>query len=88
MDLKNFLKQRDILYTLCAASISSQIVLIADVLTSSFIVPVMNKNAQQRIENFSIDMKGIKIELGKLIIAIIRLMIVLLTLFILFKFLH
>jgi len=78
MNLGNFLKQRDIIYTLCAASISTQIVLIADLITTSFVMPIINNNTppDNTVEKFVVDFKGSKIEAGKLLIAVIRLIIV------------
>ena len=90
MELGKFLKQRDIIYTLCAASISAQIVIIADALTSSCIVPILNKTSyhindtqktEKKIENFVVDMGGAKIELGKIFISIMRLIIVIIILY-------
>lgn len=75
MDLGRFLKQRDIIYTLCAASISTQIVLIADLVTTSCIIPLIN-NDSNNVENFIVNINGAKMELGKLLVAIIRLLIV------------
>ena len=78
MDLSKFLKQRDIIYTLCAASISTQIVIIADLLTTSCIIPMINKNSHESntVENFIVNINGAKMEVGKLLVAIIRLIIV------------
>lgn len=90
MELGKFLKQRDIIYTLCAASISAQIVIIADALTSSCIIPIMNRQSstERTVENFVVDMGGAKIELGKIIIAIIRLIIVMLILYTAYYFMY
>lgn len=86
MELGRFLKQRDIIYTLCAASISTQIVLIADLITNSCVMPLINRNSEyeKQVENFSIRMHGAKIELGKLFVAIVRLLIVTLLLYLIY----
>lgn len=88
MDLGRFLKQRDIIYTLCAAALSTQIVLIADLITTSFIVPVINKTNHKptiAVENFTVDLKGAKIEVGKFLIAIIRLLIIIVILYLIYQ---
>ena len=86
MDLGKFLKQRDIIYTLCAASISTQIVLIAELITYSFIMPIINHrtNEGDNVENFIVQINGAKIEVGKLLVAIIRLSIVALILYLIY----
>lgn len=78
MDLGKFLKQRDIIYTLCAASISTQIVIIADLITSSIIMPLIDRNVNtgDNIENFYVQVNGAKMEIGKMLVALIRLGIV------------
>lgn len=85
MELGQFLKQRDVIYTLCAASISTQIVLVADLITNSCIMPIIDKNHNdKKIENFTLNVKGAKIELGKLLIAIVRILIIILILYIIY----
>lgn len=85
MELGQFLKQRDVIYTLCAASLSSQIVLIADLVTNSLIMPLINKNNDdKKIENFVVNLKGAKMEIGKLLIAIIRVLIVVIILYVIY----
>lgn len=87
MDLGKFLKQRDIIYTLCAAAISTQIVLIAELITYSFIMPFINMHTEDKtVENFVVNVNGAKIELGKLLVAIIRLAIVVLILYLIYCF--
>lgn len=98
MDLGKFLKQRDIIYTLCAATISTQIIIMSDILTNSFIMPLLNNNGMpsqindksnnsfnsDNIENFTVDIKGAKMEMGKLFIALIRLIIIFIILYIIY----
>lgn len=86
MELGKFLKQRDIIYTLCAAALSTQIVLIADLLTTSCIMPIINKNSRKdkTVENFVVSFRGAKIEAGKLLIAIIRFIVVALLLYLVY----
>jgi large-conductance mechanosensitive channel len=78
MDLGRFLKQRDIIYTMCAISITTQLILVAEIITNSFILPVINRNTvdDNKIENFVVQLKGAKIELGKLLAIIIRMIVI------------
>lgn len=86
MELGKFLKQRDIIFTLCAATISTQIVMFADLLTNSCIIPFINKNATNKnnVENFVVDLKGAKIEAGKIMVAFIRFAIILIILYMIY----
>ena len=91
MDLGRFLRQRDVIYTLCAASISTQIVIIADLVTQSCVLPFFDKkttDGSSSVESFAVDVRGAKIELGKLFIAIIRLIIVTVILFLIYYLAH
>lgn len=88
MDLGNFLKQRDIIYTLCAASISTQIVLIADLITTSCVMPFIDKNKignEHTIEQFTVKFGEAHIGLGKIFVAIIRLIIVIIILYLVYS---
>lgn len=87
MELGRFLKQRDIIYALCAAALSTQIVLIADLVTNSLIIPFVNKNHTQTVETFTVSLHGAKIELGKLFIAVIRLLVIILILYVVYHIL-
>jgi len=85
MDLGRFLKQRDIIYTLCAASISAQIILIAETITNSCIMPIINKNNENNtVESFVVSVRGAKIEMGKILIVTIRLIIVSIILYLIY----
>ena len=88
--LHTFLKQRDIIFTLCAATIATQIVMFADLLTNSCVMPIINKDAanENTVEKFVVDLKGAKIELGKILVAIIRFTIVALLLYIIYYLLY
>lgn len=78
MDLSKFLRQRDIIGTLCAATLSSQLVVFADLITTSCIIPIINKNGT--VEKFCIDIRGAKIEIGKILFSLIRFCIILIML--------
>lgn len=85
MDLGKFLKQRDIMYTLCAVALSSQIVVFADLLTNSCMIPIINKNSSNNnVENFIVNLGGAKIEVGKFFIAILRLIIIVMILYLIY----
>lgn len=78
MDITKFLRQRDIIGTLCAATLSSQLVVFADLLTTSCIIPIINQN--KRMENYHIRMGNGKIEIGKILISLVRFCIILVML--------
>jgi hypothetical protein len=78
MDLTKFLRQRDIIGTLCAATLSSQLVVFADLLTTSCIIPIINQN--KRIENYHVRVGGNKVEIGKILISLIRFCVILIML--------
>lgn len=85
MDLGKFLKQRDIMYTLCAVALSSQIVVFADLITNSCMIPIINKNSSNNnVENFIINLGGAKIEVGKFFIAVMRLIIIVAILYLIY----
>lgn len=90
MELGKFLKQRDIMFSLCAASISAQIVMIADLLTLSCIIPIINKHTHRKesVEHFTIDFRGAKIEAGKILVAIIRFILVALILLLIYRLIY
>lgn len=87
MEIGKFLKQRDIIYTLCAAALSTQIIAIADILTTSVIVPIINNSGTTEVEpmeKFIVDLKGIRFEIGKILICIIRLFVVIIMLYVIY----
>lgn len=85
MDLGQFLKQRDIMYTFCAVALSSQIVVFADIITNSCIIPIINKNLNNNdVENFIVNLGGAKIEVGKFFIAVIRLLVIVAILYLIY----
>jgi hypothetical protein len=84
MDLGKFLKQRDIIYTLCAVALSSQIVVFADLLTTTCIIPIINKDSHNNVENFIVNLRGAKIEVGKFFIAVLRLIFIVAILYIVY----
>jgi len=90
MELARFLKQRDIIFIICAGSISTQVVAIADLITTSFVVPVINnfRDKEEGYENASLTIKGIRVEHGKFMIAIIRLLILVVLLYLLFTLMY
>ena len=86
MDLVRFLKQREIIYTLCAAALSTQIIGIADSIVTTIIVPCLNRDVDNNhaIENFTINVRGARIEFGKILIALIRVVVVILLLYLIY----
>lgn len=83
VELHTFLKQRDIIFTLCAAVIATQIVMFGELITNSCVVPMINKHSPDhtKVENFTINFNGAKLEFGKIFIAIIRLLIIAILLY-------
>ena len=94
MELGSFLKQRDIIFTLCAAALSSQIVSIADLLATTCFVPFYGdynsdeEHSQKNIEKFFVKVNGSVIDMSKIILALIRLLFISIILFCIFKFTH
>lgn len=86
MELGKFLKQRDMFFFLCVSAISTQLVIIADLLTMSCIVPIMNKNndEEDKVENFVVNIAGAKVGIGKMFVALIRLLIIIMIIYILY----
>lgn len=79
MELARFLKQRDIIFIICAGTITTQIVALSELLTTSFIVPVINnyRKSSETFETATVTIHGVKMEHGKFVIAFIRLIILL-----------
>lgn len=90
VELHTFLKQRDVIFTLCAAVIATQIVMFGELLTNSCVVPIINKHTPHphTIENFIVDLNGAKIEVGKILIAIIRFSIVAILLYFIYYIMY
>lgn len=88
MELARFLKQRDVIYTLCAASVSTQLVIIADLLTTSIVVPIINNHKGDDIETFKVNVNGADIEIGKILVACIRFIIVVILLYMIFRLMY
>lgn len=90
MELARFLKQRDIIFIISAGAISTQVVALSDLITTTIIVPIINNYSDQEegFENAKSNIKGIRVEHGKLIIALIRITILLILLIALFKMMY
>ena len=90
MELGKFLKQRDIFFFLCVSVISTQFVVLADILTLSCIVPLINKNNKEHstIENFKLDVKGAHLEVGKVLISLIRILVIIIVIYLLYYLLY
>lgn len=90
MELARLLKQRDIIFIVCAGTITTQVVALAELLTTSFIVPIINgyRNTSETFENASMTVRGVKVEHGKFVVALIRVILMILLLVMLYKCLY
>lgn len=86
MALIEFIKLHSVLTTICAATLSTQVVSLADVLTNNIVVPIIDhKNNDHKIEGMSANIGGVSIGYGKLLIVLIKIIIVLILLYIIFS---
>jgi hypothetical protein len=109
MDLGKYLKNRDFIFFLCTGAFATQVILISDVITTSIIIPIIDKkffnnsiqknnvenlkniglinNPNSEIKNISliVEKNNIKFDIGKIIHAILRLIIVIIILRIIYK---
>lgn len=90
MELARFLKQRDIIFIISAGAISSQVIALSDLLTTVVVVPIINniREYEEGFENAKSEIRGVKFEHGKLLVALIRVIILLLMLLLLFKLMY
>ena len=90
MELGKFLKQRDIFFFLCVSVISTQFVVFADVLTLSCIVPLINNKRKEKvgIEDFKLTVGRTNMELGKVVVAAVRILIIAIVIYLLYYLLY
>lgn len=75
----NSLRQTKVLNTLIAASLASQIALAGDIITSSCILPIINK--KKTVDKMNINCGDFCIDFGKVVILLIRIAVVFLLLY-------
>lgn len=91
MELFSFIKNNNVLYTICAASLSTQVVGVADTLVNNVIVPVMDMNVikeEDKTEHMTVRLGNLTINHGKIIIMILRIIIIVFILYIIYKLVY
>lgn len=91
MELFGFIGTQSVLHTICAATISTQVVSLADALTNSIIVPVIDNNVDfddDKIEHMNVSIGGVNLGFGKLLIVLIRIIVLLLLLYLVYHIIY